>query len=281
MTNPDNVINGHLAMRGRHYEGPGQRALRCGAKTQVAVCAEGANGVSQVWKSVVGFVQSLPASTRNEVTPDLVRRAVDAGERTMAQTSPATRAQHEGEPTEADVRAVRARFRDQIISEIDKERGELCVLCPVTQYRVMESAFPRDGDRYIELDPEAEHELIQADIDHAVAAGWEKLGDFYGVQWRMDKRDKAKKKSRRRRQRRVPGNCEIARGYGTIKGKSWRVLPRKRRKRGRPPRRKVKGRPITPHTKYVLKRISNTVARAHHVLLGAVNNKRVTRMYTT
>ena len=275
-----NVINGHLAMRGRDYRGPGERALRCGAKTQVAVCTEESEVPKNIWKTIAGLANSLPAGTKNEVTPELIRFAVDVGVREAKMHTPAPRNHDENEPTEADIRAVRARFREQIISEIDKERGELCVLCPVTQYRVMESAFPRDGDRYILLDPDDEPELIQGDIDHAVTAGWEAMGDLYGVEWRADRR-RTKKKRGRRKQRRVPGKCEIARGYGTIKGKSWRPIPCKHRKRGRPPRRKVKGRPITPHTKYVLKRISNTVARAHHVLLGAVCNKRVARMYTT
>ena len=43
----------------------------------------------------------------------------------------------------------------------------------------------------------------------------------------------------------------------------------------------MKGRPITPHTKHVLKRMSNTVARAHHVMLTSINVDRVARLYAT
>ena len=60
----------------------------------------------------------------------------------------------------------------------------------------------------------------------------------------------------------------MPRGYGTIKAKSWLAGI-------------VKGRPITPHTKHVLKRMSNTVARAHHVMLTSINVDRVARLYAT
>ena len=46
----------------------------------------------------------------------------------------------------------------------------------------------------------------------------------------------------------------------------------------------VLGRPITPHTRHVLKRISNTSARAHHTWLCAINegaNRGLARLWET
>ena len=131
----------------------------------------------------------------------------------------------------------------------------------------MESAFPSGDGRYVVLPAEREDELICKDIDHAVDQGWApRLGDLYGVVRR--RRRKGGKKLSGRRTVRVPAKCQIPRGYGTIKGKSWL-------------KQTIKGRPITPHTRHVLRRISRTVARAHHVLLTSVNDTRASRMYTT
>ena len=131
----------------------------------------------------------------------------------------------------------------------------------------MESAFPRGDGRFEVIPVEREEELICEDIDEAVKRGWNvRLGDLYGVVRR--RRRKGGKKLAGKQTVRVPGKCEIPRGYGTVKGKSWRL-------------RVIKGRPITPHTKHVLRRISRTVARAHHVVLTTINHERVSRMFTT
>ena len=131
----------------------------------------------------------------------------------------------------------------------------------------MESAFPAGDGRFHVIPAEREEELICDDIDEAVKCGWDvRLGDLYGVVRRRKR--KGGKKLPGRRTVHVPGKCEIPRGYGTVKGKSWRLGV-------------IKGRPITPHTKHVLRRISRTVARAHHVVLTTINHERVSRMFTT
>ena len=153
-----------------------------------------------------------------------------------------------------------------MISLIDKERGELAVLCPVTQYAVMHSAFPPGDGRYEVLAPEQEYSILCDEIDHAVQEGWEQLGDLYGTELRTRRKGQPRTKRRGKRKKvRVPVRCEVARGYGTVKGKSWRAKPVPI----------VKGRPITPHTKHVLQRISNTNARAHHVWLCAINRQSI------
>lgn len=131
----------------------------------------------------------------------------------------------------------------------------------------MESAFPSGDGRFTVLPVEKEYELICGDIDEAVRAGWHgRLGDLYGVVRR--RRRRGGKKLPGKRTIHVPKRCQIPRGYGTIKGKSW-------------VKGIIKGRPITPHTLHVLRRISRTVARAHHVVLTAINHERVSRMFTT
>ena len=131
----------------------------------------------------------------------------------------------------------------------------------------MESAFPRDEGRFIVLPVESEYDLMCAEIDTAVRHGWDvRLGGLYGVERR--RRRKGKPKMPGKRTVHVPSKCQIPRGYGTVKGKSW-------------VKRVIKGRPITPHTKHVLRRISRSVARGYHVVLTTVNDERVSRMFTT
>ena len=123
----------------------------------------------------------------------------------------------------------------------------------MVQYKVMESAFPRDASSYkVVHTPEVE--LLQRTIDACVSKGWTKLARLYGVQ--------------RVKGGFEPVRCAVPAGYGTIKHKSWAAEV-------------VKGRPISPHTKHPMKIISNTVARAYHVCLLCVNTERVSRMFTT
>ena len=134
----------------------------------------------------------------------------------------------------------------------------------------MESAFPRGDGRFDVLPVEREYELMCEDIDTAVRKGWTaRLGDLYGVVRRRKRR--GGKKLPDRRTVHVPAKCQIPRGYGTIKGKSWL-------------KGVIKGRPITPHTLHVLKHISRAVARGHHVILTQISEGSdtwVSRMYTT
>ena len=117
----------------------------------------------------------------------------------------------------------------------------------------MESAFPRAGDRF-DVVTISDDDVMQECIDQCVAEGWTSIADLYGVE--------------RKRGKLRPVRCSVPAGYGTIKAKSWLAQI-------------VKGRPISPHTRHVMKRISNAVARGYHVVLLSINNERVTRMYTT
>ena len=219
------------------------------------------------------MTQSLPARVRDEVTTEMVNSAIRETCKSQALRPDTPEARPEkGEPTMADIATIKARFCDQVISLIDKERGELAVLCPVSQYAVMQSAFPQGDDRFVVLDPAREYDILCGQIDHATQAGWSKLGELYGTKLANRRKGQPRAKKGCRRQKvRVPGQCEIARGYGTIKGKSWRAQPVP----------VIKGRPITPHTRHVLKRLSNTSARAHHVWLTAINDARLARLWDT
>lgn len=122
----------------------------------------------------------------------------------------------------------------------------------------MESAFPRGGGRY-EIVTDSDEIIMQSLIDECVRRGWHKLAPLYGVT-----RQRGKLRPR-------PGGCDIPCGYGTIKGKSWRATPPV-----------VKGRPISPHTQHVMKRLSNLIARAYHTVLVHINTEPHTvRMFTT
>ena len=246
-------------MRGSAYTGPGWRALHCSHKTVLGGSLDSDELYELVRAGLHDLVRGLPARVRDE--------AVDLGAVAcaMRKVAPslvgfsARRVPYPDEPSLSDVRELRAHFDGQIFSQIDKENGELAVLCQITQYRVMESGFPRTGGRYKVLArgkdvAQKEQELMQKCIDKVNTENWTLLAPLYGV--------------RKSTSKVVPDRCCVPAGYATIKGKSWIAMI-------------VKGRPITPHTRHCMKRISNTVARGYHVVLISINSERVTRMWTT
>ena len=249
----ENMLEGHLAMRGSNYRGSGWRALHCSHKTVMA----GELGTSELYtltrEALRGTVSALPARVRDEA------RMLDLVEVVMRRVAPtlegfsSRRTAFADEPSLDDVRVLKMRFKDQIISEIDKERGELCVLCAVTQFKVMESAFPREEHRYDVVQCSSD-EIMQKCIDKCVAEKWTDIAPLFGV--------------RKRGGKLVPATCSVAEGYGTQKGKSWKAEVNK-------------GRPISPYTKHCMKLISNAVARAYLTFMMKINTERVTRMFTT
>ena len=115
-------------MRGSAYKGPGWQALHCSHKTVVA----GELGEDELYELVRdglrGLERGLPARIRDESKEQCV---VSAAMRIIAPTLVgynARRVQYPGEPGLADIRVLRERFQNQIISEIDKEQGEISVL---------------------------------------------------------------------------------------------------------------------------------------------------------
>ena len=118
----------------------------------------------------------------------------------------------------------------------------------------METAFPRGGDRYVVVE-DTDEQIMQRCIDECVRRKWTDVAKLYGVRLEKGKL--------------VPSLCAVPHGYGTIKGKSWK-------------KQVIVGRPLSPHTKHVMKRVSNSVARGYHVaLLCGDGDVRVVRMFTT
>lgn len=118
-----------MAIRGRDYKGEGERALHCSAKTVIASSAADASALRcDVRRGVRGVVHGLPARLRAEVTEEMVNEAVRAGELQDGDREGGVSKPVHGEPTRADVQALRTKFEGFVISEIDKERGELAVL---------------------------------------------------------------------------------------------------------------------------------------------------------
>lgn len=101
---------------------------------------------------------------------------------------------------------------------------------------------------------DTDEEVMQRCIDQCVREKWTEIGDLYGCVRRGGKL--------------VASTCSVPCGYGTIKHKSWAAQI-------------VKGRPISPHVKHVMKRVSNRCARGYHVVLTNINTERVARMFTT
>ena len=123
------MLDGHLAMRGRDYTGPGARALQCSEKTPIARDELDETELRcDLRRTVRGLVSSLPARLRDEVDDGIVAQAVRAGERKPGDRAVGRSVRSAQDPTRDDVRVLRQRFEGLIISCIDKERGELAVL---------------------------------------------------------------------------------------------------------------------------------------------------------
>ena len=103
--------------------------MHCSHKTPIARASESDEDVRRaVWGAMQGLVASLPARMKREVTDEMMENSVRAG-RLRDGDRQAGRATHvRGAPTHADVAAVKNAFRGLIVSEIDKERGELAAL---------------------------------------------------------------------------------------------------------------------------------------------------------
>jgi hypothetical protein len=128
LDDPANVIDGHLAMRGSAYTGPGWRALHCSAKTELGSSLSAEGIVAHVRQALGSLVRSLPASVQQEaeetdaVSDAMWRvRSEIGGQRARPRLC-------EAEPRGEDMLTLKSRFAGMVISEIDKERGELAVL---------------------------------------------------------------------------------------------------------------------------------------------------------
>ena len=122
-------IDGHLAMRGRDYTGPGARALQCSEKTPIARDELDETELRcDLRRAVCGLVSSLPARLRAEVDDGMIASAVRAGARKPGDRAAGRSVRSAQDPTRDDVRVLRDRFEGLVISSIDKERGELAVL---------------------------------------------------------------------------------------------------------------------------------------------------------
>ena len=121
-------LEGHLALRGSQYKGPGWRALHCSAKT-VLSSEFGVDELRELVRDgLVGLVRSMPARIRDEAEElGAVERAMERVTPTLGQYNARGR-HYVDEPTMADVQVLRATFGGQVISEIDKARGELAIL---------------------------------------------------------------------------------------------------------------------------------------------------------
>lgn len=102
--------------------------MHCSNKTQIASDMEADELYELVRTGLRGLVQSLPAQLRAEA------EELDCVACVMRNMGPnlggfsARRRPCAGEPTRRDVRAIKAQFEGQVITEIDKARGELAVL---------------------------------------------------------------------------------------------------------------------------------------------------------
>jgi len=122
----------------------------------------------------------------------------------------------------------------------------------------MEMAWPQEPHRY-EISEWCEKKIMKEDIKNYHVKGWDKISKLYGC-------DKGKAK-----------RCSVPRVYATIKGKTFN----KENMSENGTIKKLKARPIAPHTKHVLKRVYNKVATATLFCMMQVNVIRSSRLWTT
>ena len=258
---------GHVCVRLSEYEGPGKDALQGSCRTTVRVAADRASAFSTAKTCIRDALGGLPIQLQQKLPSMAVyaaMKSINLRECDMHDV--------EGAVAHHDVLAVKRELQGLVISEIDKARGELCAMCPVVLHHVMAAAWPSDLEREntkqhdivhteerstrYEKTRKTEAEITQDQIRAFEAHNWGRFGKLYGVT----------------KQGKVT-TAKLPRVYATIKGK---CLPE-----GGGIVTKLKARPITPHTKVVLKRVYNKVATAYLFVLTQIRQGRVSRLWTT
>jgi len=113
-------------MRGRAYVGPGCRAFEVSERSLVAKSMTSEDVLGHLSDALARLVRSLPAEMRREAERlEVVPRALEA-EATSAKGYECRVGP--GDPTTEDVRLARTHLQGQVISLIDKSRGEMAVM---------------------------------------------------------------------------------------------------------------------------------------------------------
>ena len=249
-------FQGHFAFRAEKYEGHGNACFKMSCKTVVDEVHAAGQQETVIRDALRTFVRGLPFDLRAGLCNADINTAVHSkAVRDGLQKCPIGAT--ESAELAADVAAVRSDLRHCVISEIDKCRGKLFIMCPFVQWHVMQAAWPNELDRYDVVDQTTTSErriLRQMARTHA-KRGWERLGKLYGID-----------------QHGHENRAELPRVYATIKDKcipTDGVIT------------KIKARPITPHTKVPLKRVYRTVATAFLFVLQRTKQQRTCRLWTT
>ena len=145
---------------------------------------------------------------------------------------------------------------------MDKGAGRLCIMCPVVNWLVMQQAWPNEPHRCTVICPanasaekseEIKKEIIRKHVAEFTVKNWKRIAALSGFEYN------GKMKS-----------DLLPKGYANPKLKSIIAgLP------GRKACNKIKGRPISPHTRHPLKNVYNKVATAHHFMLTQIKTHSV------
>ena len=124
----------------------------------------------------------------------------------------------------------------------------------------MRAAWPDEPMR-CEVLPEGttDDQIFAADLQKYNEMGWKRIAPTFGV----DVRGR-------------PTRCTLPQVYALIKLKAILAALT-----GLRATNTVKARPISPHTKILLKYVFNRMATAYHFALTKINTQRITRMWTT
>ena len=139
------MIDGHVLMIGREFEGDEGKAMRiCASNVPRATWGD----VFRVWSDIR---RQLPEEWRmdeSEWKKELFKCTKKVyGEATIGHRTKTAGRYTERElevPTTKEVYELRKRIRGMVVGPLDKNKGELCVACPVLYHKALKKAYSAD-----------------------------------------------------------------------------------------------------------------------------------------
>ena len=265
-------FEGHFCILSSEYDGPGQTALHGSHKSPFEIEATDiyAELTRSLWKMVRTLPLYLQTTVQAEDLQSIVKQTVIRSKQLVHDARSSSRSDSSTVVQKRDVIAAKnfLQRKGAVVSAVDKGAGLLCIMCPVVNWQIMRQAWPNEPHRCTVICPanataveseQIETEIIAGHAKEFHAKNWQRIATLSGI----DSNGKTQ-------------SDLLPRGYANPKLKSIRAaLP------GRSATNKIKGRPISPHTRHPLKNVYNRVAAAHHFLLTQINTQRVTRLWDT
>ena len=118
--------NGHLCVRAALYEGPGQQVFKMSSRSTVATSTTRAEGYNILKDALRACVRSMPYGLGENICNSDVYDVMNCAEIKTLMSQLET--ESAGAIDDHTVREVQRHLDGLVISEIDKARGELCIM---------------------------------------------------------------------------------------------------------------------------------------------------------